>query len=106
MNMMQGMNAGVTNVSQIVLSAIKDMNRDLQLEQLRDADDTTALYCDDSDLDSLSLVLLVGEIEARINDAFDSDIVIASEKALSLRNSPFRSVGALITYIDEELAAK
>lgn len=95
----------MSKVSEIVLTTVKDMNRDLGLGQFRNPTLETPLYGDDSELDSLSLVMLVGETEARINDEFGSSIVIASEKALSLRNSPFRSIGALSEFITQELSA-
>lgn len=98
------METDVASVKDIVLGAIKDINEDLDLEQFENPGDDTPLYGDESELDSLSLVMLVGETEARINDAFDKAIVIASEKAMSMRNSPFRSVGALVEFIEAELA--
>lgn len=94
----------MASVKDIVLGAIKDINEDLDLEQFENLNDDTPLYGDESELDSLSLVMLVGETEARINDEFDKAIVIASEKAMSMRNSPFRSVGALVEFIEGELA--
>ncbi len=94
----------MASVKDIVLGAIKDINEDLDMEQFENPTDDTPLYGDDSELDSLSLVMLVGETEARINDAFDKAIVIASEKAMSMRNSPFRSIGALVEFIEGELA--
>lgn len=94
----------MASVKDIVIGAIKDINEDLGFEQFDDPTVETPLYGDESELDSLSLVMLVGETEARINDEFDKAIVIASEKAMSMRNSPFRSVGALVEFIEGELA--
>jgi len=91
-------------VREIVLSAINELNADLAISDLRDPADSTVLYGDESDLDSLSLVMLIGDIEARVNDDFDANLVIASERALSLRRSPFRTVGSLIEYIEQLLA--
>lgn len=94
----------MASVKEIVLGAIKDINEDLDMDQFANPTDETPLYGDESELDSLSLVMLVGETEARINDEFDKAIVIASEKAMSMRNSPFRSIGALVEFIEGELA--
>lgn len=49
-------------------------------------------------LDSLSLVMVVTDFEARLNEAFDAQVVLASEKAMSMNHSPFRSVSALSEY--------
>ena len=94
----------MANIKDLVLEAVAEMNQEFALEQLRQPDEETILYGDGSDLDSLSLVMLIAEVEQRINDSYGTDLVIASEKALSMRNSPFRSVGALVDYVQSEIA--
>jgi hypothetical protein len=54
-------------------------------------------------LDSLGLVMVVTDFEARVNEAFDARIVLASERAMSMNHSPFRSVTALSDYAAELL---
>jgi acyl carrier protein len=65
----------------------------------------TPLYGGDSELDSLSLVLLVSAIEETVHDRFGLDVVLASESAMSMRHSPYRTVGTLVRFIEAELAA-
>jgi len=46
---------------------------------------------------------LITDLEERISDEFDKDITLADEKAMSQRNSPFRSVESLTNYISKLL---
>ena len=50
-------------------------------------------------LDSLGLVTAVLEIEQRLADEHDLVVVLADERAMSQKHSPFRSVGALTDYV-------
>lgn len=49
-------------------------------------------------VDSLGLVRIVMSIERQLEDDTGAAISLTDEKAMSQRNSPFRSVGALIEY--------
>lgn len=61
-------------------------------------DDETPLFGNGSALDSIGLVMVITGFEARVNDTLDMDLVLASEKAMSMVRSPFRSVASLIEY--------
>ena len=50
-------------------------------------------------MDSLGLVRLVMTVERQLEDDLGVPISLTDEKAMSQRNSPFRSVGALIAYV-------
>ena len=54
-------------------------------------------------MNKLCLVSLITDIEERISDGFDVDIVLADEKAMSQRTSPFRNVKSLTIYIQKLL---
>ena len=62
------------------------------------ATEKTNLFGGDSVIDSMGLVNVVIDIETRFLDE-DIDISLTSEKAMSLRNSPFRTVETLATFI-------
>jgi hypothetical protein len=63
-----------------------------------DFTDGTRLLGSGAPLDSLGLVTVLAGFEAAVNDAFESDIVLADERAMSLERSPFRTVSSLIDY--------
>lgn len=62
---------------------------------------STPLYGQNALLDSLGLVRVITGIEESISDKLNKDIVIASEKAMSQRNSPFLNIGTLTDFIIE-----
>ena len=64
-------------------------------------DENTVIFGVDSNLDSLGLVSLLSDIEQQVYDTFHKEITIASEKAMSLSNSPFKTVGSLTNYVRE-----
>lgn len=89
----------------IVARSVEELNKELGYASLRNVNDETPLYGGNDSLDSLTLVTLISMVEAEVNDAFDSSVLLASEKAMSMRNSPYRNVGALVGFIEQELQA-
>lgn len=62
-------------------------------------DETTRLVGHAAVLDSMGLVSLLLDIEQEVNNQFDTLIIIADERAMSQKQSPFRSVGTLTDYV-------
>ncbi len=58
------------------------------------------LFGRESELDSLGLVNLIINIEEKVNEVYNTSITIANEKAMSQKNSPFRTVETLAEYVD------
>jgi acyl carrier protein len=61
----------------------------------------TKLFGGDGVLDSLGLVSFIVSVEEAIEDEFNISIVLADEKAMSRRTSPFARINALVDYIFE-----
>ena len=59
----------------------------------------TNLFGGDGVLDSLGLVNFLINLEQKIEDTYGVELTIASEKAMSLKNSPFKTVGTLNDYL-------
>jgi len=59
----------------------------------------TALFGAGSVLDSMGLVNLIVTIEQSLEDKLDVVITLTDERAVSRKNSPFRTVEALAQYI-------
>ena len=57
------------------------------------------LYGSEGTLDSVGLVTLIVAVEQAVEDEFDATITLADEKAMSQKNSPFRTIGTLADYI-------
>lgn len=58
----------------------------------------TVLFGDGGLLDSLALVALVIAVEQEIEDKFGARVELADDKALSQKNSPYRSITTLANY--------
>lgn len=54
-------------------------------------------------VDSLGLVRLILTVERQVEDDFQTAVSLTDEKAMSQRNSPFRTVGTLVEYIATRL---
>lgn len=55
-------------------------------------------------MDSMGLVQFIVMVEERIDDELGVEVSLASDKAMSRRNSPFLTLGTLAAYIEECLA--
>lgn len=66
-----------------------------------DHNDALALLGPGSTLDSMGLVTLIVDVEQRLADEYDLRVTLASENAMSRRQSPFRTVGSFADYIAE-----
>lgn len=73
-------------------------------DQLQKAPDAP-LFGDGAPLTSLGLVTLVMEVEDRVTSVTGKTVRLVSSDAMSRKHSPFRTLGALASYIDELLKA-
>jgi len=83
-----------------IYKSLDEINENLNDAQKLIKDKNTVLFGKDGQLDSLGLVNLLVIIEQNIEDGFDVSITIADERAMSQKHSPFRTVGALVDYIE------
>ncbi len=90
--MQQGTPIGFENVRQLVVQTLPP-------EVVGEA-----IFGGSSALDSLGLVNFLADLEYRIAEIFGRDVVLASERAMSRSQSPFRDVTVLAHYIVELLS--
>ena len=90
-------------IEKIIIDVLLELNEELESNELQNPTQETKLYGSNGALDSLALVSFITDLEERVSDAFDKDIVLADEKAMSQRTSPFRSVKSLTIYIQKLL---
>ena len=83
-----------------IYKSLDEINENLNDAQKLMKDKNTVLFGKDGQLDSLGLVNLLVIIEQNVEDGFDVSITIADERAMSQKHSPFRTVGALVDYIN------
>ena len=93
-------------VIQILRVVIGELNEELGYESLQQIDEKTPLFGGDEGIDSISLARLISDIELAISEQLDLNVVLGDEKAMSMRNSPYRTVGTLTEFILNRLAVK
>jgi D-alanine--poly(phosphoribitol) ligase subunit 2 len=86
-------------VNQILFNAIEEINEQLPPHQKIKADHSTQLFGKEGVLDSLTLVQLIVAAEQEVQDKLNIAITLADERAMSQKNSPFKSVESLANYI-------
>jgi acyl carrier protein len=90
----------------LVLTTIRQEADDLGYDELRDARAETSIYGGDTGIDSLSLVRLIASIERAAERKFDRRVVLADEKAMSMRSSPFRTAATLASLLHQRLGQR
>ena len=93
-------------IEEIIIKVLNELNEELENESLNNPTTRTKLYGSSGALDSLALVSFITDLEERISDEFEIDIVLADEKAMSQRTSPFRNIESLTLYIKNLLEEK
>lgn len=59
----------------------------------------TILVGNDPVLDSIGVVQLIVEVEQRVEANHSISLTLANDKAMSARNSPFRTIGVLADHV-------
>ena len=90
-------------VLELVLGTLAAEADELGYEHLREPDADTPLYGGEAGIDSLSLVRVIVALEAATQKRFGRRVTLADERAMSLRNSPFRTAGSLARLLAERL---
>ena len=88
-------------VLDIVYRVMDELNEEHASESRLPLSKDTVIFGSESNLDSLGLVNLIVGIEQGILEELDLEIIIVSDKAMSRKRSPFRTVGSLVDYIVE-----
>ncbi len=88
-------------VLEIVYEAVEELNEQLPKKRRLEKKEDQALFGEAGKLDSLNLVNLIVNIEALIDEEMDKTITLADEKAMSMKNSPFRTIGTIADFIVE-----
>lgn len=88
-------------VVKVLKDTIADLNASWANPGLATVEEDTRLFGPGGTLDSLSLVSLIAEAEARIYDEFGANVVLADERAMSAKVSPFRSLRALASHVEK-----
>lgn len=88
-------------VEGIILKSLQSLNEEFDDEKKIKIDISTPLFGMDSQIDSLSLVSLIVDIETLLNTEYNLSISLTDDRAMSRAESPFLSALTLKNYILE-----
>lgn len=88
-----------SKIREIVFDSLHALNEELSTDSRISVGPDTQLFGTDSGLDSLSLVSLIVDVEAGVNDAFAQAVSLTDDRAMSQTVSPYTSVESLVDYI-------
>jgi acyl carrier protein len=84
---------------EIVLVSLKEVFEQTGTPAPGHLGEETVLVGNDAVLDSLGVVQLIVEVEQRVEQNHGVSVTLANDKAMSARNSPFRTVGVLADHV-------
>ncbi len=87
-------------IEEIVFEVLKINTEDLDIGEINF---NTLLLSEGSVIDSMTIVSIVVDLESKLSEAFEREISLSDEKAMTRELSPFSNVKNLIEYISELL---
>jgi acyl carrier protein len=87
----------------VIYAALENLNLELPEDRRVEIGPTTALFSAEAELDSLSLVSVIIDVETALTLEWDAPISLTDDRAMSRAISPFDDVGTLTDYILELL---
>ncbi len=93
-----------------VLAVVKEsmIEIDTTIAQEFDGKDTNDIYLygNRGHFDSIGLVSVIVAIERNVKDRFGKSITLSDQRAMSQKNSPFKTVESMVDYITTLLGEK
>jgi D-alanine--poly(phosphoribitol) ligase subunit 2 len=90
-------------IVQLIGRIADEFNEQLEFKIAVNTGREAPLFGHNGVLDSLGLVSFVVAVEQAIEIEIGVSLTLADEKAMSMRHSPFRTVGSLADYIEDLL---
>ncbi|HMG15962.1 MAG TPA: hypothetical protein VK590_10980 [Saprospiraceae bacterium] len=89
------------DIFEIVINQVKELNETLPSEQQFEVKEETILFGNGSNIDSLSLVSVIVDLEMLFSDEYGHDISLTDDRAMMREISPFDNIKNLVEYIEE-----
>jgi acyl carrier protein len=90
-------------IESLVIESVRLLAEDFEVDALENPTAESLLYGEGGPLDSMALVNLIADVEDAVSAKFNASITLADARAMSAKNSPFRSVTSLAEAIRERL---
>ncbi len=85
----------------LIMKVAEEFNEFLEVKIPVERGPKAPLYGLNGVLDSLALASFIVAVEQALEDKMGKMLTLADEKAMSTKNSPFLSIGALASYIKD-----
>ena len=92
---------GSDEIEKIIIGALEKLNEEFPNDKKITINNQIALLEEESEIDSISLVALIVDIESRINSNYDLELSLTDDRAMIRAESPFLNVQTLKNYILE-----
>ncbi len=89
----------IDNIYKSIYKSIDEVNSQMSKDEQLIKSPDTVLYGESSSLDSIGLINIIVTVEQNIEDDFEKSITLADQKAMSQKQSPFKTVESLAKYI-------
>lgn len=86
-------------IIELIRNSVDERNEKLMAVIQKKGGDTVLFGDSNGLLDSFGLVNLIVALEAAVEEELGVAIILADERAMSQKHSPFRTVGALADYV-------
>jgi acyl carrier protein len=86
-------------IREAIYRVVDETNEQLPKGRQLEKSPESILFGKGGHLDSLGLVGFIVEVEQKIEEEFAVSITLADERAMSQKNSPFLTLGALTAYV-------
>ena len=97
---------GRSAILEIVLKQINSLVNTLPEDQKFEVKENIVLFGRNSNIDSLSLVSLIVDLEAYFMDEYNLEISLTDDRAMTREISPFNTVASLTDYLHEIINEK
>ena len=84
---------------EIVIASLNEVFAQTGMPAPESLSEETVLVGNEPVLDSLGVVQLIVEVEQRVEQEHNISVTLANDKAMSARNSPFRTIGVLADHV-------
>lgn len=86
---------------QLIIEVLNELNDEFPDDEKIIISSDTILFGKDTQIDSLSLVSLIVNIESKLCSALDRDLSLTDDRAMTRSESPFLNIQTLKNYILE-----
>ena len=83
----------------VVIHCLREALEQSGAEMPAQIDESTVIVGKDAVVDSVGVVSLIVDVEQRLEMEHDVSVTLANDKAMSQKNSPFRTVGVLADHV-------